>query len=586
MNITLNYDSQGKQTSILSYLFSKDSIEKIKRDKKGIDWPTVYLLLKTSSPKFAYVGETLSAYDRMEQHLKNPEKQKMEEIRLLVNDTFNKSAIEDIENKLIRYMAADGTYSLINKNGGITEDHDYYQKSFYKTVFDEIWNQLRKLGIAKEPLRSIENKNIFKYSPFVSLTTEQYETMNHLLDDVASSLSSPSAKSIVVTGGAGTGKTVLAFALANRLAVLTNKGKAEDPTGLLDSQKAIASFPTKLKVALVEPVPDFRKIAQEVFREVADLKGIPVVAPSDVIGQDYDILIVDEAHRLKRGYKLTNYKSHYNNNKVLGLPEKATELDWIQKSAKYAAIYFYDPMQMVRCSDVRPFDFQALISKAGKSIYDITNQVRLEAGKDYIDYWKHILRNEPLGDKPDIGTYDFRIYDNVREMTDDIIKQDNRFSTGHGGGLCRTMMGFDFKWSHKMRDKGTATKTYPEINLHGEKYYWNSDPATWLTNAAQRDEIGSVYACQGCDLNYAGVIFGPDISYDKVNKRIVVHPENFFDTNSNDKKDPVSTMDNIINAYLVLLTRGIHGTYIYAYDEDLREYLHSCFKVSKQGQQF
>lgn len=89
--------------------------------------------------------------------------------------------------------------------------------------------------------------------------------------------------------------------------------------------------------------------------------------------------------------------------------------------------------------------------------------------------------------------------------------------------------------------------------------------------------IGCIYTCQGHDLNYAGVIFGKDITYNPLINKIEYHPDEFIDTYSK-SADIDKTIKNIINAYLVLLTRGVYGTYIYAVDKNLREYIKKLIK--------
>src|SRR5699024_10080694 len=79
---------------------------------------------------------------------------------------------------------------------------------------------------------------------------------------------------------------------------------------------------------------------------------------------------------------------------------------------------------------------------------------------------------------------------------------------------------------------------------------------------------------QGYDLNYTGVIFGPEISYDPQTKEIFVIEENYFDKNGKQSiTDPEELKDFIINIYKTILLRGIRGTYIYVCDLELRKYL-------------
>jgi len=87
------------------------------------------------------------------------------------------------------------------------------------------------------------------------------------------------------------------------------------------------------------------------------------------------------------------------------------------------------------------------------------------------------------------------------------------------------------------------------------------------------NEIGSVHTTQGFDLNYVGVIIGREIDYDPVGKKILIYRDKFYD-----KKVKAGTDDNrlkeyILNTYRVLLTRGIHGCYVYACNPNMREYL-------------
>ena len=92
--------------------------------------------------------------------------------------------------------------------------------------------------------------------------------------------------------------------------------------------------------------------------------------------------------------------------------------------------------------------------------------------------------------------------------------------------------------------------------------------------------VGSVFTCQGYDLNYAGVIFSNDIRFNKETKKIECVPESYFDTHGKVSTDMNKTIDDIINSYLVLLTRGMKGTYIFCCDRNLREYLKEKFKTN------
>ncbi|MDY0945267.1 GIY-YIG nuclease family protein [Frigoribacterium sp. CFBP9039] len=99
-------------------------------DPRNSDWPVVYELDQTSPMKSGrhpeerlrdiYVGETRNAVARLRQHLVNPEKRQLDSIRVIVDETFNKSACLDLESRLIQLLSADGSYSVLNRSDGGT----------------------------------------------------------------------------------------------------------------------------------------------------------------------------------------------------------------------------------------------------------------------------------------------------------------------------------------------------------------------------------------------------------------------------------------------------------------------------------
>ncbi len=134
-------------------------------------WPVVYIL-SDGKIKEAYIGETTDTFSRMAAHLKNSDKSKLSEVHIVTSNTFNKSATLDIESNLIRYFSGDGKYRLLNGNIGLA-NHNYYQKPQYWEIFRSIWDQLRAKGIAQHSLEHIDNSDLFKYSPYKSLSLDQ-----------------------------------------------------------------------------------------------------------------------------------------------------------------------------------------------------------------------------------------------------------------------------------------------------------------------------------------------------------------------------------------------------------------------------
>ncbi len=115
--------------------FTKNEIQKLGKQRFGRNQPVVYIL---HDQKEAYIGETTSISVRAKAHLDNQERKKLTTIDLISDELFNKSAVLDIEAKLIEYMSSDQKYTLLNGNRGII-GHNYYDKERYTSFFRTIW---------------------------------------------------------------------------------------------------------------------------------------------------------------------------------------------------------------------------------------------------------------------------------------------------------------------------------------------------------------------------------------------------------------------------------------------------------------
>ena len=566
-------------TKIKQFPFDANGINTIKGSNKGEDWPVVYIL---SGEKEAYIGETQNAYNRMKQHSENPERKNLTEISLMSSDSFNKSAILDIENMLITHMHADGKFVLQNGNGGQSKLHNYYQRSKYQDCFADIWKKLRNLNLVDHDLFEVQNMEIFKYSPFKQLTSTQYELVEDLLNNYIEVMNSNKHANVVVNGGAGTGKTLVAIYFVNLLVNIMNGNyDTNDDDHQFDEDnfahqhaliKKIKEVGKK-SIGFVEPVPSFKETVKKLFRSIKELKNIDVISPKEATKQKYDILIVDEAHRLKRYNKLANYGEFKKGNIAVGLPEtEGTELDWVRLQSNNMLILFYDSNQTVKESDVLSSDFDMIKNATGCYNYYLKSQLRVKGGNEYIDFVKQIFNDNPkkytLTDE-----YDLKVFDDVKEMFDQIKLKNKKYQ-----GLCRVLAGKSFEQKMQARDKSTRVIDYDFI-IDGHKYRWNEsfNDSRFITDDKYLDRVGCIYVCQGYDLNFAGVILGNDVKYNPLTKKIEFDISKFNDTYSKGKTEQ-ETIENIINAYIVLLTRGIYGTYIFAVDKNLRDYIRSLLK--------
>ncbi len=528
-------------------------------------WPIVYLLSQ-GKEKIAYVGETADAVKRMNTHLKNTKKRKLTEAHLIESKMFNKSATLDIESNLIKYISGDGQYQLLNDTIGLA-NHNYYQKEeVYWGMFTSIWDSLRSLGIADQSIEEINNSDLFKYSPYKTLSIEQLKGLSLIID----SLIDNSYKNIVMKGGAGTGKTILAVFLFKLLVTDLSDFNSKDlgsdnGVNLLKKVERLKQIYPKPKMALVVPMSSFRNTLKKVFSNVKGLKASMVVGPTDITRDKYDIVVVDEAHRLKRRKNLTNYKSFDDGNKRLNLDtDHGTELDWIKLQSNQA-IFFYDKDQSIKPSDIEASDFYDLIHETNTYEGNLTSQFRVRGGNGYVKFVNNLMdvnikEHKPFSD----SNYDLKIFSSISSMIQSIKNKDQEF------GLSRMIAGFSWEWISK------KTPELFDIEIEGLQLRWNTEPSEWINSEGSVEEVGCIHTTQGYDLNYAGVIFGKEIGFDSVRQEIIIHKENYHDKKGgNGIKDPAELKHFILNIYKTILLRGIRGTYIYVCDPDLRKYIAS-----------
>lgn len=345
-------------TSINTFPFDKNKFDEIKDYKFGRNWPVVYII---KDEKEIYIGQTVNAYYRSKQHHENPERNKLKDIHIITDEEFNVSATLDIESWLIQYIAADGKYTIQNGNAGL-KNHNYYDKVKYKTKFEITWDDLREKGIVTNTLENLKNSDLFKYSPYKSLTEDQLSVAKNIFKDIKNN----PTNTVIVNGKPGTGKTILATYLFK----------------YLKEQEQTKNF----KIGLVVPMAGLRRTISKVFSKIKGLKSNMVIGPNDVVKDNYDILIIDESHRLQRRKGIMGYQAYDNVNKKLGLNKDATQLEWIVQSSKHQ-VFLYDENQSIKPADIRSVDFKNLNPK----YYRLSTQMRVEAGDDFINFIEDIF---------------------------------------------------------------------------------------------------------------------------------------------------------------------------------------------------
>lgn len=570
----------------------------------GTNWPVVYLIY---NDREVYVGETTSAYVRYGQHASKTgkyvkDRKRLNRISIIFDNQFNKSAILDIEQNLIHLLEADAAIQkengghgrkLQNRNAGQSYAHDYYNRTIYQAKIEDIWSHLLKRKFVSSSFHSIKNSDLFKYSPYTSLTAEQELVCRDIIRDIICCLTRGKKGMAVIKGSAGTGKSLvlinMIMTLLRSLYIKYDYDFETDSEDDLDDRYALHAelerFYTNwkemtgrdgLKIGFVVPMSSIRSTFQMVFKyagkSTKGMKAKMVIGPNAVVTdadeQEYDLVFVDESHRLKRRVAMSGTEMGAFDKccRKIGIdPREADQLDFLLHKSKYQVLV-YDENQSIKPTDIPASTMNDKISRNVTIRKELHSQMRCQGGGEFLQYIEDIF-NLKNPSKKAFGEYEFKLYDDPNKMIDFIIRKNSQES------LCRTLAGYSWEWV------SSRDKTVPDIELDGKKYFWNKTGSRWILNS-NPDEIGCVHTSQGYDLNRVAVIFGREIDYDPATGTFTIDRNLFYDTKVKQQTTDAQLKAFILSAYKVMLVRGIKGCYVYACNKNLRNYLKKFISIA------
>ncbi len=350
---------------------------------------------------------------------------------------------------------------------------------------------------------------------------------------------------VIVEGGPGTGKSVVAV---NLLATLIER---------------------RLNARYVSKNRAPRQVIEHTLAGVLHRSKISTLfggsgsfyeSPRD----EFDVLVVDEAHRL-------NEKSGLFSN--LG----ENQVSEIIRASR-CAIFFIDEDQRVTWKDVGSADdIAARATAEGAEVTRLTleSQFRCSGSDGYLAWLDDALgirrTANPILDTRD---YDFRVYDDPHALRREIER------LNAPANRARMVAGYCWDWKSKTKPHEVDV-TIPE---HGFGMRWNlaSDEGLWITAKDSVKEIGCIHTCQGLEVDYIGVIVGPDLVVR--NGEVITRPEmrsrqdqSIKGYKAELKRDPEGARrkaDAIVrNTYRTLMTRGMKGCFVYCMDRETTEYL-------------
>ena len=361
---------------------------------------------------------------------------------------------------------------------------------------------------------------------------------------------------IIVNGGPGTGKTVIALHVLAELAKQTNGGKGLNVQYATKSASLLGGVKSKIRPA-----------TRILFQNVTSY--VPAVTDENAV----DVLLIDEAHRIGR-----TSNSQYT---PAARRTDLSQIDTIIRATKIS-VFFIDEKQAIRGAEIGSTNMiREAAAKFGAKVEECTlkSQFRCNGSDNYMDWIEQVLYNHPVTSKFDLADFNLQILDSPQKMYNRLVEQDNV-----PGQTARIMAGFCWKWSDKLDENGDLIK---DVEIGDFKMPWETHRnftkapkgyVKWFEWAYKPEgikQVGCIYTAQGFEFDYAGVIIGPDLIYNLDTRKI--------ETVKSATRDPMlrnapneATMtydDYVRNIYRVLMTRGMKGCFLYICDENLRNYM-------------
>lgn len=349
-------------------------------------------------------------------------------------------------------------------------------------------------------------------------------------------------RTIIIQGGPGTGKSVLAVNLL--MEYISKSLNASYVTKNSAPRKAFLSLLTN---------SDAKKLVniKQLFRSPFGLSNVPC--------NTYDCLIVDEAHRLVK--------------KMYG--------DWNGEnqvkeciSASLLSIFLLDEDQAVTNKDIGSVDEIRKWCVALGSILkmpeeaNLVSQFRCNGSDAYIQFVDDVLQRTGESVSVDLSelNFDFRVFDNASDLREALRKKNSV------NNKSRMVAGYCYDWNVK-HGRGE----YDILLPGGFRAKWNlENDDIWAINPESFEEVGCIHTAQGLEFDYVGALIGKDLRYDTNSGNVITDKSRI---SKDDKSSGIRSSNDaqarrlILNTYKTLLTRGQKGCYVYCEDQALSEYM-------------
>jgi DUF2075 family protein len=355
----------------------------------------------------------------------------------------------------------------------------------------------------------------------------------------------PRKQVVIVQGGPGTGKTVVAV---NLLATLLQRQR---------NARYVSKNAAPRSVYAAKLTGTFKKT--HIHNLFSGSGGFVGCEPNT-----FDTLLVDEAHRLNEKSGLYGNLGEHQVKEVI--------------NAARCTVFFVDDDQRVTLADVGHSDeLRHWARQLGAEVTELTlaSQFRCNGSDGYLAWLDDVLGIRPTANTElDARDYDFKVLNSPTELHA-LIEEKNR-----ANNKARVVAGYCWGWPSK-KDPNAFDIVMPE---HGYRRQWNltQDGSLWIMADESVAQVGCIHTCQGLEVDHVGVIIGPDLVYRDGRIQTDASARAKSDKSIKGlgtlmKRNPSEAQalaDRIIkNTYRTLMTRGMKGCYVYCCDPALAEYL-------------
>ena len=381
-------------------------------------------------------------------------------------------------------------------------------------------------------------------NPVFDLLDEQAVCYDMCIETMLQCQKDGKKRTIVIQGGPGTGKSVLAV---NLLMGLINR--SFNTAYVTKNSAPRQAFLSLLTGNRAHQVVDI----EHLFRSPFGLCSVPT--------NGYDCLIVDEAHRLVKKM----YGDWGGDNQVKEVIE-----------ASLFSVFLIDEDQAVTTKDIGSIgEIKKWCDELGSRMIlteetKLVSQFRCNGSDAYIQFINNVLQRSKEIVPVAISelNYDFRIFDSAVDMRE-ALREKNAIDN-----KARMVAGYCYDWNVK-NHRGDIDIELPG----GFQAQWNlANDKIWAINPSSFEQVGCIHTAQGLEFDYVGVLIGKDLSYDPASGMVVTDKTQI---SRDDKSSGIRTANDsdarrlILNTYKTLLTRGQKGCYVYCEDDNLRSYLKS-----------